>query len=117
MALGLRGCFLPWIKTREDIIRFANTYLATFGKVRQSVEVRVHGFEYRAQENTVVRVVNDVKGIDGSYLIKSIGWPYPAFVTEIKCGEYSFEEYEARRSLLEKVHNLEQYLTRKQGSV
>ena len=104
--------FRPWVDNVADLIRYGNTYLDIYSNVRQNVDAQIFGVEFRMQENAVVRLVNPLKLIDGSFLVKSIKWTYPDFMTYVNSGEYSFDEFESRKALLDKVHSLEQYLTR-----
>ena len=109
--------FFAWISNKTDALRFAHTYLSIYSVLRKNVKATVVGFEYRMQENAVVRMLNSLKNIDGSFLAKSIKWKYPAFLTEVQAGEYSFDDFEARKAILAKIHNLEQYLTRNKEAV
>ena len=104
--------FSAWVTNRTDALKYANTYLSVYSRLRRNLKATIFGFEYRMQENAVVRMVNGLKEIDGSFLVKSMKWKYPQFQTEALAGEYSFDDFEARKSILAKIHSLEQYLTR-----
>jgi len=59
------------------------------------------------KENDVVNVVNSIKGIDGTFVIKSLKYDYPDFMTTIEVGEYSFDDFEYDKQIAQKIHDLE----------
>ena len=102
---------LPWIKEYADGVRFISSYLNVYSKVRTRMKVEVPTFEHRCRENDVVRIVNAVKAVNDQFLIKTIKWTYPSMVTTLDVGEFSFDEYEAKKQVLEKIHDIESSLT------
>ena len=98
---------LPWIRTYNDGVRFVSSYLNVFSKVKRSIKVQVPTFEHRLRENDIVRIKNSVKKIDREVVVKSETWLYPELITELQVGEFGFNEFEAKKQILEKIHDLE----------
>jgi hypothetical protein len=102
---------MPWIKTRNDGIRFINGYLNRFKEIRTSLKLELPTMKNSLSEGDVVRVVNDIKGIDSSYVIKSLIWRYPDMKTELLVGEFKFDDLEYEKQIIEKLHDLESAIT------
>ena len=67
--------------------------------------------EHRLKENDVVSLVNTIKGISSSFLVKGLKFKYPRVATILQTGEFTFDEQESRKQVLEKIHDLESALT------
>lgn len=102
---------MPWIREYQDGVRFASSYLHVFQDVKTKADVTVLGLEHRLKENDVVTLVNSIKEINTTFLVKGIVWKYPQATTTIKAGEFSFDEQESKKQILEKIHDLESSLT------
>ena len=102
---------LPWIREYADGVRFVSSYLNVFSRVNTRMKCEVPTFEHRIKENNVVTFVNAVKSVNSQFLIKSEKWIYPEMITELNGGEFDFNEYEAKKQVLEKIHDLESALT------
>jgi len=102
---------MPWIKTRNDGIRFINGYLNRFKEIRSSLKLELGVMKNSINEGDVVRVINDIKSIDGSFVIKSLTWRYPDMTTNILLGEFKFDDLEYEKQIIEKLHDLESALT------
>jgi len=103
---------LPWITTRQDGVRFINSYLENFKSVRFRTEAEIPGLANGINENDVVTIVNEIKGIDGSFIIKSLTWEYPAGKTIMQLGEFNFQMLEFAKQITEKIHDLESAVVR-----
>ena len=102
---------MPWIRTYQDGVRFASAYLHVFSVLKKKVNVNILGLEHRLKENDVILLVNSIKGINGSFLVKSLKYDYPSATTILQTGEFSFDEQESKKQVLEKIHDLESALT------
>ena len=102
---------MPWIREYADGVRFASSYLNVFQNVKKKVTVQILGLEHRIKENDVIALVNSIKGIAGTFLVKGIKFKYPKVATILQTGEFSFDEQESRKQVLEKIHDLESALT------
>jgi hypothetical protein len=103
---------LPWISTREDGVRFVQSYLNRYKDISQKVKM-VSGKLYNSlQENDIIHLKNVIKGIDGDFVIKSITWKYPQMSTVVECGEYYFDYFEYDKEIVAKIHDLESTVTR-----
>ncbi len=103
---------LPWITTRQDGVRFINAYLENFKDVRFRTEAEIPGLANGINENDVVNIVNEIKGICGSFIIKSLTWEYPKSTTTIQLGEFNFQMLEFAKQITEKIHDLESAVVR-----
>ena len=79
--------------------------------VQEKIQVNVANLYNSAEEGDVIKVVNDIKGINGTFTIKSIKWDYPQMTTTLEVGEYYFGFFEADKQIVEKLHNVENALT------
>ena len=102
---------MPWIKNRTDGVRFVQSYLNRYKDVQEKIQVNVANLYNSAEEGDVIEVVNDIKGINGTFTIKSIKWDYPQMTTTLEVGEYYFGFFEADKQIVEKLHNVENALT------
>jgi len=98
---------LPWITTRQDGVRFINAYLNQFKDINFRLEAKIPGLANGIQENDVISLVNTVKGVNSTFLIKSLTWNYPEAVTTLQLGEFSFQGLEFAKQITEKIHDLE----------
>ena len=102
---------MPWIKTRNDGIRFINGYLNRFKEIRSSFTLDLAVMKNSLNEGDIVRVINNVKSIDASYVIKSLTWRYPDMKTTVLLGEFKFDDLEYEKQIIEKLHDLESAIT------
>jgi len=98
---------LPWITTRQDGVRFINAYLNNFKDINFRLEAQIPGLANGIQENDVIALVNTVKGVNCTFLIKSLRWNYPEGITTLQLGEFSFQSLEFSKQITEKIHDLE----------
>ena len=102
---------MPWIRTRNDGISFINGYLNRFKEIRTSLKLELPTMKNSLNEGDVVRVINDIKSIDDSFVVKSLSWFYPQMKTEILVGEFKFDDLEYEKQIVEKLHDLEGAVT------
>ena len=102
---------MPWIRTRNDGIRFINGYLNKFKEIRSSLKLELGVMKNSINEGDVVRVINNIKNIDSSFVIKSLTWIYPDMKTNILLGEFKFDDLEYEKQIIEKLHDIESALT------
>jgi hypothetical protein len=102
---------MPWIRTRNDGIRFINGYLNRFKEIRTSLKVELGVMKNSLNEGDVVRVVNSIKCVDDSFVVKSLEWSYPEMKTSVLLGEFKFDDLEYEKQIVEKLHDLESALT------
>jgi len=102
---------LSWIRTRADGTRFIQSFLNRFSDIRQRLRIEHPTLVGSLTENDIVRVKNDISGIDATFVIKKIIWKYPEFTTEIDVGEYTFDDFEYDKQISEKIHDLESTVT------
>jgi hypothetical protein len=102
---------LPWIKNRNDGVRFIQSYLSKFKDIRLNVKIEVPTLFNSIQENDIIHIKNTIKNIDSDFVVKGIKWKYPDSITEIDAGEYSFDFLEIDKQITEKLHNLEDAFT------
>ena len=102
---------MPWITNRTDGVRFVQSYLNRYKEVTEKIQLGVSSHFNTVEENDVVHIVNEIKGISGDFAIKSIKWDYPQMTTVINAGEYYFGFFEADKQIVEKLHDVESALT------
>ena len=102
---------MPWIRTRNDGVRFINGYLNRYKNIRTSLKIELGVMKNSLSEGDVVRVVNSIKSIDDDYVVKSLTWLYPEMKTVILAGEFRFDDLEYEKAIIEKIHDLESALT------
>jgi hypothetical protein len=102
---------MPWIRTRNDGIRFINGYLNRYKEIRSSLKLELGTMKNSLNEGDVVRVINDIKNIDNSYVVKSLTWKYPEMKTDVLLGEFRFDDLEYEKQIIGKLHDLESALT------
>ena len=102
---------MPWIKTRNDGIRFINGYLNRFKEIRASFKLDLAVMKNSLNEGDIVRVINNIKNIDTSYVVKSLTWRYPEMKTTMLVGEFKFDDLEYEKQIIEKLHDLESAIT------
>ncbi len=104
---------LPWITSRQDGVRFINAYLENFRDIKFRTTAEVPGLANGVNENDVISVRNDVKGIPNtSFIVKSLTWEYPAGKTIMQLGEFNFQMLEFAKQITEKIHDLESAVVR-----
>ena len=102
---------MPWIRNRNDGVRFVNGYLNRYKNIRTSLKLELGVMKNSLTEGDVVRVVNSIKSIDDSYVVKSLTWRYPEMKTEVLVGEFRFDDLEYEKAIIEKLHDLESALS------
>ena len=102
---------MPWINNRTDGVRFVQSYLNRYKDVTEKIQLGVSSHFNTVEENDVVQIVNEIKGISGDFAIKSIKWDYPQMTTVINAGEYYFGFFESDKQIVEKLHDVESALT------
>ncbi|MFM7797327.1 MAG: LamG-like jellyroll fold domain-containing protein, partial [Candidatus Nitrosotenuis sp.] len=86
---------MSWVSTREDAVRFIQSYLNKFREVNKSVSLTFGEPILDYSENDVLHVVNSYLGLDDDLVIKTIAWEYPRLNTVITTGDFRFEFLEA----------------------
>lgn len=102
---------MPWIKTRNDGIRFISGYLSKFKDIRINVTIEIPRILNYLGEGDIITVINPISGFNSNVSVRSITWEYPQVKTKISAGEYTFEDFEYHRQVSEKIHDLESALT------
>jgi hypothetical protein len=102
---------MPWIKNRQDGVRFIQSYLNKFKDIRLNIKLQVPTLFNSIQENDIIRVKNTIKNIDSQFVVKGITWSYPSNITYLNVGEYSFDFLEIDKQVTEKLHDLEDAFT------
>ncbi len=103
---------LPWISTRQDGVRFVQSYLNRYKDISRKIKLTTGRMYNSLQENDIVQVKNTIKSLDGDFVIKSIKWTYPKITTELEVGEYYFDFFEYDKEIVAKIHDLESTITR-----
>jgi len=103
---------LPWISTREDGVRFVQSYLNRYKDISRKIKLTSGRVYNSLQENDIIHIKNSLKSIDGDFVIKSIKWNYPKLTTELEVGEYYFDFFEYDKEIVAKIHDLESSITR-----
>jgi len=98
---------LPWIRDRADGIRFISGYLNRYSTVRTNLLIEHPTLATSIKENDIVTVVNSIKNINTTFVVKSLKYEYPNFITNIEVGEYSFDDFEYDKQIAQKIHDLE----------
>jgi len=102
---------MPWIRTRNDGVRFINGYLNRYKEIRTSLKIILPIMKNSLAEGDVVRVKNSIKNIDTCYVVKSLTWKYPDMKTTVLVGEFRFDDLEYEKQIIEKLHDLESAMT------
>ena len=102
---------MPWIKNRQDGVRFIQSYLNKFKDIRLNIKLQVPTLFNSIQENDIIYVKNTIKNIDSQFVVKGITWAYPSNITYLDLGEYSFDFLEIDKQVTEKLHDLEDAFT------
>jgi hypothetical protein len=102
---------MPWIKTRNDGVRFVQQYLSRYKDIRLNIKVSVPTLFNSIAENDIVHLTNTIKNIDSDFVVKGITWMYPEYITQLNLGEYSFDFLEIDQQLTQKIHDLEDSMT------
>ncbi len=102
---------MPWIKTRNDGVRFVQQYLSRYKDIRLNIKVSVPTLFNSIAENDIVHLTNTIKNIDSDFVVKGITWMYPEYITHLNLGEYSFDFLEIDQQLTQKIHDLEDSMT------
>jgi len=98
---------LSWIQTRSDGLNFMNGYLNRYNDIRKNLIIDHPFLLSSLRENDVIRVINSIKEIDSTFVIKSLKWEYPEFKTTLTVGEYTFDDFEFDKQIARKIHDLE----------
>jgi len=110
-GIHAKRLIMPWIKNRNDGVRFIQSYLSKFKDIRLNIKVEIPTLFNSIQENDIIHVKNDIKNIDNDFVVKGIKWKYPDSTTIIDGGEYSFDFLEIDKQITEKLHDLEDAFT------
>ena len=102
---------LRWISNKNDGIRFVQSYLNRYKEITQKIKINIGNMYNSIVENDIIRVVNAVSSIDGTFVVKSIEWSYPEFTTVLNVGEYYFDYFEYDKDIVKKLHDIEGSLT------
>lgn len=102
---------LPWLKDRSDGTRFINSYLNRYSSIRQNLRIEHPSLLTSLRENDVIHVKNSIKGIDTTFVIKSLTYKWPEFESIIDVGEYTFDDFEYDKQIAQKIHDLEGAIT------
>ena len=102
---------LRWISNKNDGIRFVQSYLNRYKEITQKIKIHIGNMYNSIVENDIIRVVNAVSSIDGTFVVKSIEWSYPEFTTVLNVGEYYFDYFEYDKDIVKKLHDIEGSLT------
>jgi len=104
---------LSWIKTQSDGIRFVQAYLIAFKDIRERAEIILPSLYNGVKENDVITVVNNAMSpaLNTSMVVKSIQWKYPRGETILSVGEFTFDEFEIHKQVVDKIHDLENAVT------
>jgi len=107
-GIKAKRLILPWITSRQDGVRFINAYLENFRDIKFRTTAEVPGLANGVNENDVISVRNDIKGIPStSFIVKSLTWEYPRGKTIMHLGEFNFQMLEFAKQITEKIHDLE----------
>ena len=98
---------LSWLETREDVIRYANSYLEQHSDLRESVSLEIPDLYTAIKENDVIRVVNKDLKVNRDVVVKGLTWRYPQGKTIVDLGEYNFDTYDQEVQERLKIHELE----------
>ncbi len=98
---------LPWIRDKNDGIRFIAGYLNRYSTIRKNLIIEHPNLVTSIKENDVINVVNAIKNINTTFVVKSLKYEYPRFETTIEVGEYSFDDFEYDKQIAQKIHDLE----------
>ncbi len=112
IGIKAKRLVLPWITTRTDGTRFITAYLENFKDVKFRTTATIPGLSNGIGENDVVTFTNKVKGVEGSFIIKSLTWRYPEATTTLELGEFNFQMLEFAKQITEKIHDLESAVVR-----
>ncbi len=112
-GIKAKRLILPWITSRQDGVRFINAYIENFRDIKFRTTAEIPGLANGVNENDVISVRNDVKGIpETSFIVKSLTWEYPAGKTILNLGEFNFQMLEFAKQITEKIHDLESAVVR-----
>lgn len=95
---------LPHINSTADATKFARDYLDKHDAPSLRIIGKCKGVSASLEVNDVVWCQNELKGIDGHYVVKSVKWKYPEAMQEIEFGEYKFNEYELHKEIVQRIH-------------
>ena len=102
---------MPWIRNRNDGVRFVQQYLSRYKDIKMNVNIEIPTLFNSISENDLIHVTNTIKNIDGSFVIKGITWDYPKSITTLDIGEYNFDFLEIDQQITQKIHDLEDAFT------
>jgi len=102
---------MPWIRSRNDGVRFVQQYLSRYKDIRMNVNIEIPTLFNSISENDLIHVTNTIKNIDGTFVIKGITWDYPKSITTLDVGEFNFDFLEIDQQLTQKIHDLEDAIT------
>jgi hypothetical protein len=101
---------MPWIRTRTDGVKFVSNYLNRFKDIRTAYKVTLPVLKNSLKEGDVVTLVNDIKGINSTFVVKSLTYRYPDMKTDVLLGEFMFDDLEYESQIAGKIHDLEAVL-------
>lgn len=98
---------LSWLSDRTDTVRFIQSYLNKYNTIQQRIVLNFGAHVNYIQENDVINVSSPSIGVSGDFVVKSITWTYPTFMTTIEVGEYYFDYFEDDKEIVRKLHDYE----------
>lgn len=98
---------LSWLETREDVVRYANSYLEQHARLKEYVSLEIPDLYTAIKENDIIRVVNKDLHINRDVVVKGLRWQFPQGRTDVEVGEYRFDTYDQEVQERLKIHELE----------
>lgn len=98
---------MAWVSTREDAVRFIQSYLNKYREVKKSVSLTFGEPVLEFAENDVIHAINTHLDLNEDLVIKSLAWEYPKINTVITLGDFRFEFLEADKEITKKIHDFE----------
>jgi hypothetical protein len=102
---------MPWIRNRNDGVRFVQQYLSRYKDIKMNINIEVPTLFNSIAENDLIHVTNTIKNIDGTFVVKGITWDYPTSITTLDVGEFNFDFLEIDQQITQKLHDLEDAFT------
>ena len=92
-----RRIFIPQLTDQEDFDQASQRIIFDNNEVLTRYEVRAPNHCNHIRENHEVLLVNSIKGINTSQIVKSISWTYPQMKTIIHLGEHRFDSFDMEK--------------------
>ena len=92
-----RRIFIPQLTEQEDFDQASQRIIMDNNSVLTRYEVRAPNHCNHIRENHEVLLVNSIKGINTSQIVKSISWTYPQMKTIIHLGEHRFDSFDMEK--------------------